>query len=237
MNKFLLIIILIGIFIFLPLKIVSAAQTGCGDAQNTNGNRCCSRSLIHTLDMKVENKLGSGWDIVLLPINQALQSISVPFNEGLYDVMGIAMKSCAYGAPSTPSDTSSPSCICIEDKNALIKVINLCNSIQDSGEKDKCSSCLVGGNIWSSIGCIQSDMRLFIQDTLLRMGVGIAGGISLLCIMFAAFQMQTSGGNAEKLKKAQELLTNCITGLMVIIFSMLILKIIGVDILRIPGFS
>jgi hypothetical protein len=76
----------------------------------------------------------------------------------------------------------------------------------------------------------------FITQKILGTGVGVAGGISMLCIMFAAFQMQTSSGNAEKIKKAQELLTNCITGLMVIIFSVLILKIIGIDILKLPGF-
>ena len=49
--------------------------------------------------------------------------------------------------------------------------------------------------------------------------------------------MQTSQGNPEKLKKAQEMLTSCIMGLMLIIFSVLILRLIGVDILKIPGFN
>ena len=84
---------------------------------------------------------------------------------------------------------------------------------------------------------MSANLQEFIEKTILGTGVGLGGGISLLCIMFSAFQMQTSAGNAEKLKKAQELLTNCIIGLMVIIFSVLILKIIGVDILRIPGFN
>ena len=39
------------------------------------------------------------------------------------------------------------------------------------------------------------------------------------------------------LKKAQELITSCIMGLMLIIFSIFILRLIGVDILKIPGFE
>jgi len=223
--------------LFISPQFVVADQFGCGDAQNPQGNRCCSSSLIHTVDMKIKNSLGDLFDPVLIPVNAVLNLITVPFNNALYDMVGMAMKPCAYGIPSTPSNTADSRCICIQDRNALRKIMYLCDHIQMTSEKDACSSCLAGGNIWSGMGCINSDIRLFIQNTLLRLGVGIAGGISLLCIMFAAFQMQTSGGNAEKLKKAQELLTNCITGLMVIIFSLLILKIIGVDILQLPHFA
>jgi uncharacterized membrane protein YidH (DUF202 family) len=87
------------------------------------------------------------------------------------------------------------------------------------------------------VGCVKSNVGSFIQDTLLGWGVGIAGGVSMLCIMYAAFMMQTSGGEAEKIKKAQQLMTSCITGLMIIIFSVFILQLIGVKILRIPGFG
>jgi len=69
------------------------------------------------------------------------------------------------------------------------------------------------------------------------MGIGLAGLIALLCIIYAAFMIQISSGNPERIKKAQELLTSCIMGLMLIIFSVFILRLIGVDILKIPGFT
>ena len=94
-----------------------------------------------------------------------------------------------------------------------------------------------GGGVYSGIGCIKTDIKQFIQETLLGMGVGLAGGFALLCLIYAAFQMQSSQGNPEKLKKSQELITSCIMGLMLIIFSVFILRLIGVNILRIPGFS
>jgi len=114
----------------------------------------------------------------------------------------------------------------------------ICNRINSqTGEQSNCKACAQGGGLWTSLGCFSGNLSELISQKILGTGVGIAGGISLLCIMFAAFQMQTSSGNAEKIKKAQELLTNCITGLMIIVFSILILKIIGVDVLRLPNFG
>lgn len=232
---------LLGLLFFVSNVVIVHGQattfTGCGDSTNQTGNKCCSSAIITTQQSQVQNNLGSGWDIVLIPINRVLSSVSAPFNNTIMELLGGTLKACATGVPSTPSNIKDPNCICLDDSRSLGKIDKLCQAISDTGERDRCSSCLVTGGIWSSIGCMSTDLKSFIEDVLLRVGIGIAGGTSLLCIIFAAFQMQTSGGNAEKLKKAQELLTNCITGLMVIIFSMLILKIIGVDILRIPGFS
>jgi hypothetical protein len=67
--------------------------------------------------------------------------------------------------------------------------------------------------------------------------LSIAAFIAIGCIIYAAVQIQLSQGDAEKLKKARETLTSCILGFMLIIFSVFILRVIGVDILQIPGFS
>jgi len=87
------------------------------------------------------------------------------------------------------------------------------------------------------MGCVYTDTKDFIEKTVFGLGIGLAGGFALLCIIYAAFMMQSSQGNPEKLKKAQELITSCIMGLMLIIFSVFILRLIGVSILKIPGFG
>ena len=67
--------------------------------------------------------------------------------------------------------------------------------------------------------------------------LSFSGGIVLLIIIFAGYRIMTSGGDQEKLKGAREMLTAGIIGLLFIIFSVTILRIIGVDILHIPGFA
>ena len=72
---------------------------------------------------------------------------------------------------------------------------------------------------------------------LLKWGLGVAGGISLLFILYSVFLITTSAGDPKKLQSGQEQLTSAIEGLLLIIFSVFLLQLIGVHILAIPGFS
>ena len=67
--------------------------------------------------------------------------------------------------------------------------------------------------------------------------LSISGGIALLLIIFSGYKMVMSRGNPEKIQEAREKLTSAIVGLLFIIFSIVILQIIGVDILKIQGFN
>jgi hypothetical protein len=94
-----------------------------------------------------------------------------------------------------------------------------------------------GGSIRTAIGDIDPrNLQGFIQQ-LLNLALGVAGGIAFLLMLFGAFQIMTSSGNPEKMKSGSELITSALTGLLFIIFSIFLLKFIGVDILQIPGFG
>ena len=121
-------------------------------------------------------------------------------------------------------------CQCRIIPNSLVE---LCNKYFDNPVE--CNKCVTQNKFYSAFGCIPLDIGAFFKETLFQLMLGIAGFIALICIIYSAFQIQTSAGNVEKVKKAQELLTSCIMGLMLIIFSVFILKVIGVDILRVPG--
>lgn len=86
-------------------------------------------------------------------------------------------------------------------------------------------------SINTAIGCIPiNDTNAFL-GFILGWAVGIGGGVAFLLIIVAGFQIMTSGGNPDRLKAGQELMTSAIAGLIMLIFSIFILRLIGVDIL------
>lgn len=93
-----------------------------------------------------------------------------------------------------------------------------------------------GKGAWTAFGCIKTDPSAFMTD-ILRIGIGVGGGIAFLLILFGGFQILTSAGNPEKLQAGREVVTSAITGLLLIIFSIFLLRLIGVNIFGIPEFK
>lgn len=155
---------------------------------------------------------------------------------------------CLSGNAST-SDFSSPNCKCVDPNlqtaNINTAIAEMCykylgantSANNQAKELSSCLSCSSQNGVWTGLGCLPLDLNTLITSFVLTTGIGLGGGFALLCIIYAAFMMQSSQGNPEKLKKAQEMITSCIMGLMLIIFSVFIMKLIGVNILRIPGFG
>jgi len=90
--------------------------------------------------------------------------------------------------------------------------------------------------IYTAIGCIGADSESIVTR-LVRIGLGIAGGVALLMILAAAFMFSTSQGDPKKAGEAKELITSAVLGLIFIIFSVTLLQFIGVTVLQIPGFG
>ena len=152
--------------------------------------------------------------------------------------------SCLEGSPTGAPGSAACQCS-LGISPPLYSLAKFCDNIPNAAEKGKCYSCVTGssggtgfagGGVWTGIGCIKVSEGSFIQS-LMSIGLGIAGGFALLCIIYSAFVIQTSQGNTERVKRGRDMLTACITGLLIIIFSLFILKFIGYDILRLPGFG
>lgn len=92
-------------------------------------------------------------------------------------------------------------------------------------------------HIKTAIGCIPINDQNALVGFFLRWGIGIAGGIAFLLILMAGFQIMTARGDPKRIQAGQELLTSAIAGIVLLIFSVFILRVIGVDILKIPGFG
>lgn len=101
------------------------------------------------------------------------------------------------------------------------------------GPRDKIAKCTA---VPTAFGVVGVDPKQIVE-TLLGITLGFVGGIALLLIIYAGYKMVTSHGNPEQIESARETLTSAIIGLLFIIFSVVILEVIGVDILRIPGFD
>lgn len=117
---------------------------------------------------------------------------------------------------------------CCDQGGAMVNFTYQQPCIKDS--KGNCTAVATGfGNIPISVTAAISAIFAIL--------LSFSGGIVLIIIIFSGYRIMTSGGDQEKLKGAREMLTAGIIGLLFIIFSVTILRIIGVDILRIPGFS
>lgn len=90
----------------------------------------------------------------------------------------------------------------------------------------------------TAIGCLNvlSTPEDFLGQ-LLGWAVGIGGGLAFILIVYAGFMIMTAAGNPERLKAGQELLTSAISGLILLIFSIFVLRFIGIDILGLNNFG
>lgn len=97
----------------------------------------------------------------------------------------------------------------------------------------KTRKCIV---VQTGIGNISTEPQGFVKS-IFSLVLGLAGGIALILIMISGYRMMASQGNPEALTNARGQLISAVVGLLFIIFSFVILQVIGVDILKIPGFT
>lgn len=94
----------------------------------------------------------------------------------------------------------------------------------------------------TAIGCISTSVDTTSgQNTffgsVIKVAVGLGGGLALLLMLYGVFIVTTSAGIPDKLKEGQEVITSAVSGLIFIILSVFLLNLIGINILGIPGLS
>ncbi len=87
----------------------------------------------------------------------------------------------------------------------------------------------------SAFGNFPTDPEAFIQK-IFAILLSISGGIALLLIIKAGYQLMISQGKPEQIQQARDQLIAAIVGLIFLIFSFVFLQLIGFNILHIPGF-
>lgn len=113
---------------------------------------------------------------------------------------------------------------------------NFCGQINTNSELyAECVSCVSEGNtIYTAVGCIRTD-GVGLAEDLIALLLGISGGVALLSLLAGSYYFTTSQGDTNKVKTGKELMTAAVSGLLFIIFSVIILQFVGITILRIPG--
>jgi len=88
----------------------------------------------------------------------------------------------------------------------------------------------------TALGCVPVKIEGFVT-WLLPYLFGIVGGISFLLMVYGFILLSTSKGDPKVVQGARETISSAITGLLVSIFALFLLRLIAVDILQIPGIN
>lgn len=89
----------------------------------------------------------------------------------------------------------------------------------------------------TAIGRINVETPEKFIGTIFSIILSIAGVAAVVLLLVAGYQIMLSSGDKQKIQAARETISSTLIGLIFIILSLVILQVIGVDILRIPGFK
>jgi len=143
------------------------------------------------------------------------------------------------GETSVPYCNTRGSVVCACSGSGTIETIgraaDTSTTISDSNNYNPFNGCSTT-SINTALGCIPVEMNAFIP-WLLSWLFGVAGGIAFLLMAYGFILIATSAGDEKKVQGAKETITSAIIGLIVCIFAVFILKLIAVNILKIPGIN
>ncbi len=100
----------------------------------------------------------------------------------------------------------------------------------NSGENINSVICADGG-INTALGCISYDIVGF-TTYILVWSIGVGGGVALVLIAYGGILFMFSQGNPDRVKEAKSVMVAAISGLLLIIFSTFLLRVIGINILE-----
>jgi len=73
-----------------------------------------------------------------------------------------------------------------------------------------------------------------VVNFLLTFGIGVAGGVAFLMLVYGSIKLIFSSGDPKAVGEGREVITSAVVGLIVVVFSVFILRLIGISILGLP---
>lgn len=89
---------------------------------------------------------------------------------------------------------------------------------------------------WTIIGCLDTAPGGFVTQ-IYKVIISISGGAALLAFIFGGFKVLTAGGDKQRVDSGKAMVMGALMGLLIIVFSVFLLKFIGFEIIKLPGFS
>lgn len=129
--------------------------------------------------------------------------------------------------------TADIKCQRVFTQNGEYSSVNECN--------DKCVPVVTGvgkvlcsdeQSIYTAIGCVPFSTIWQASAFIITWGLGIGGGWAILLFAYAGFTILTSSGDPAKLQAGKETLISAISGIIMLIFCVFILRVIGVNVLQ-----
>lgn len=118
-----------------------------------------------------------------------------------------------------------------------------CLAVSSSGWSQNIINCRTAApgvpatsGVQTAIGCIPTSNLVDTGGFFLRWAFGAVGGVMLIMLIITGYSFMTSSGNPEKLQAVKENLVSILSGLILLGFSLVLLKAVGADILGLPGF-
>jgi len=96
--------------------------------------------------------------------------------------------------------------------------------------------CKSGKGVQTALGCIPTDPLELVKWAFPFL-LGLGGISAFGLIIFSGIRILTSAGNPETIQGAKETITSAVTGLLFIILSLFLLRLIGIEILGLPGLN
>ena len=100
-----------------------------------------------------------------------------------------------------------------------------------------CEQCMSQDKIWTGLGCIPFGETVQTVRALMTIGLGISGTVVILTILYGSFMLSISGGDLKRVQEARDAITSAVMGLMFVIFSVTLLRFLGVNLLQLPAFG
>ncbi len=88
----------------------------------------------------------------------------------------------------------------------------------------------------TDLGCVSHNPLQFASD-IYGIGLSLIGGVALLSIIYGAFLVLTSSGDPVKLQNGKSYIVYALIGLALAVLGFAFYRIIGANVIKIPGFS